>query len=113
MPYRLAIILRKKILLRDISDIFSFVILCKQMIERLILLRPNFFRDGQPPLFSICENRVDVENDAAEREQAVFYHLADLKFCFAAMLFHDSLSSPTMNLLTRIAMSCKRRMQIP
>ena len=112
MPHRFTIIFGKEVLLRDISDILRFFILREQMIERLILARSHVFGDRQPPFLCVCEDRVDVENYAAEREQSVFYHLSDLKFCFAAMFFHDSLSSPTLNLLTRLALSCKRPVQI-
>jgi hypothetical protein len=35
------------------------------------------------PVLSVVEFRIDVENDAAEREQAVAHHLADLEFCNA------------------------------
>ena len=80
MPDRLAGIVGQQILLRDIGDVFGFGILGEQMIERLILVRPDFFRDRQPPFLGIVEYRIDVENHAPERKDPVADDLADLEF---------------------------------
>ena len=62
---------RQQILLRDIGDVFGFRVLGEQMIERLILVRAQISRDRQPPFLGVVEDRIDVEDDAAERKDAV------------------------------------------
>ena len=42
MPDRLAAVVRQQVLLGDIGDVFGLVVLGEQMIERLILVRPDF-----------------------------------------------------------------------
>src|SRR5271169_4900168 len=78
MPHRLAGSVRQEILLGNVGDVFGYVVLREQMVERLILMRPDFGRDRLVPFVGIVEYRVDVENDAAERIEAVPDNLADL-----------------------------------
>ena len=78
MPHRITAIVRQQVLFRDIGDVFGFVVLGEQMIERLVLPRPDLGRDCLVPFVGIVENRIDVEHDAAERIEAVPDDLADL-----------------------------------
>ena len=80
MAHRLAAVVGQKVLLGDIGDVFGFVVLREQMIERLILMRPDLGRDRLVPFLRIVENRIDVEDDAAKRIKAVPDNLADLIF---------------------------------
>ena len=70
----------QQILLRDISHIFRLGVFSKKMIKRLILARPDFFGNGEPPFFCIREYRVDIVNDPAERIFTVADDLADSEF---------------------------------
>src|SRR3979490_1764070 len=79
MAYRLARCVGQEVLLGDICDVFALRILREQVIERLILVRPNLRRDRLVPLLGIVELRIDVEHDTAKRKQAVTNHLADLE----------------------------------
>src|SRR5829696_2153072 len=47
------------------------------MVEGLVLPRPDLGRDRLPPFLGIVELRVDVEDDAPEREHPVLHHLAE------------------------------------
>jgi len=78
MAHRFAALIRQKILLGDIGDVFGVVVLGEQMIERLILVRTHVGRDRLVPFLGIVENRIDIEYDAAERVEAVPDDLADL-----------------------------------
>src|SRR5581483_7935572 len=80
MPDGLARGIRQQVLLGDISDVLALGILREQMIERLVLARPNFLGDRQPPLLSVVEFGIDVENHAPERIDPVLDDLPDLKF---------------------------------
>ena len=66
MPDRFAGIVGQKILLGDVGDVFGVRVFREQMIERLILVRPNLLGDRQPPFLGIVEFRIDVENHATE-----------------------------------------------
>ena len=78
MAHRLAGRVGQQILLRHIGDVFGFVVLGEQMIERLVLVRPHLGRDRLVPFLGIVEDRIDVEHHAAERIEAVPDDLADL-----------------------------------
>src|SRR5262245_37102632 len=71
--------IEKKILFGHIGDVFSLRIFCEQMIEGLVLARTDLRRDCLPPLLGIAENRIDIEDHAPERIDAVFHHITDLK----------------------------------
>src|SRR5262245_17015327 len=49
------------------------------MIERLVLARTDLRRDCLPPLLGVVELRIDIEDHAPERIDAVLHHLAHLK----------------------------------
>jgi hypothetical protein len=57
------------------------------MIKWLVLVWPYFRRDRLVPFFGIAEDRIDIENDAAERKQPVPHHLADLIFGVANFVY--------------------------
>ena len=63
------------------------VVLGEQVVERLILVRPHFGGDRLVPFFGVVEDRIDVEDHAAERKQPMPHDLADLIFG-AANLVH-------------------------
>src|ERR1700726_784517 len=50
------------------------------MIERLVLVRTDFRGDRLVPFVGVVEHRIDVEDDAAERIEAVPDDLAELIF---------------------------------
>jgi hypothetical protein len=70
------------------------------MIEGLVLLRTDFLWNGQPPLLGVCEDWINVENDAAEREQAVSYDLTNLELCFSRIVGHVRCSPIPIKFLT-------------
>jgi hypothetical protein len=80
MPHRLASIIGQKILLGDVGDVFGLIVLGEQMIERLIFVWADLRRDRLVPFLGVVEDGIDIEDDTAKRKQAVFDHLADLKF---------------------------------
>ena len=80
MPDRLAGIVGQKILLGNVGDVFRFRVFGEQVIERLILVRPDLFRNRQPPFLCVVEFWIDVENHAPERKHPVTDDLTDLEF---------------------------------
>ena len=94
MIYRLAAFVRQQILLRDIGDVVRFLVLGEQMVIRLILGRPHIFRNREPPFLGIVEHRVDIENDAAKREQTMAHDLTNAEPGFAdfSVIFHAYVS---------------------
>src|SRR5712691_3214339 len=90
MAQRLAGRVGQQILLRHIGDVLAFRVLGEQVVEGLILRRPDFFRNGKVPLLGIVERRIDVENHAAERKHAVTSDLSDAVFCLAAFGVHGA-----------------------
>lgn len=69
----------QQIALTDIGDIAFILILREEMIERLVAHRADVFWNGLIPLLAIGEDRVDIENNAAEIEQPVPDHITDAK----------------------------------
>ena len=69
-------IITNEILLAYISDVAAFVVLGEEMIKGLILGGPKILGDRFIPFFAVCEDRIDVEDDAAKLEQPVPHHLA-------------------------------------
>ena len=64
-----------EVLLRDIGDIFGFRVFGEEVIERLILARPDLFGNFLPPCLGIREDRVHVVDYPPEGKFAVFDHL--------------------------------------
>jgi hypothetical protein len=77
VAHRFARRIFQQVLLRYIGDVFGLVVLGEQMVEGLVLARPDFLRNGLIPFLRVREFGIDVENDAAEREQPVAHHLPD------------------------------------
>ena len=71
VPNRPAGLIDQQVLFRHIGDISRLGVLGEQMIVGLFLGRPDILGDRQPPLLGIVEARVDIEDHAAKREQAV------------------------------------------
>jgi len=80
MPDRLAGIVGQEVLLRDIGHVFGFRILRQQVVERLVLVRPDVLGDRKPPFLGVVEFRIDIEDHAPERKNPVANDLSDLKF---------------------------------
>ena len=59
---------------------FGFRILGEEMVEGLVLVGPDLFRDRQPPLLRVVEFRIDIENQPSEAEEPMPDHLADREF---------------------------------
>jgi hypothetical protein len=75
-----------EILLRDIGDIFGVGVFGEEMIERLVLARPDFRRNRLPPFLGIREDRVDVVDNSPEGIFPVFDDLTNGEF--RDMVFH-------------------------
>lgn len=87
MAYRIARSVGHEILFRHIGDIFGVGVFSKKMIKRLILVRPDFFRDRLPPFLGIREDRIHVVDDSPERIFPVLHHLTYGEFRNKG--FHD------------------------
>ena len=94
MADRLAAVVRQQVLLGNIGDIFGFIVLGEQMVERLILVRPDIRRDRLVPFLGVAEGRIDIEHDAAKRIKAVADHLADLVLRGANIVHDDWFMTP-------------------
>src|SRR6185503_7212115 len=58
VSHRLAAVVRKQILLRDIGDVLGLLVLREQMIEGLVLCRADLFRDCAVPFLGVGEIRI-------------------------------------------------------
>src|SRR5262245_14773924 len=85
MAHWLAGRIRQQVLLRYVGDVFGLRVLREQMVERLVLVRTDLGRDRLVPFLGVVEFGIDVEHDAAEREQAVADHLTDLELGVARL----------------------------
>ena len=81
MAHRVAGSVGDEVLFRDIGDIFGFGVFGEEMVERLILVRPNLFRDRQPPFLRVGKHGVDVVDHAAKWIAAVPDDLTDRELC--------------------------------
>ncbi len=81
MAHRVARSVGDEVLFRDIGDIFGFGVFGEEMVERLILARPNLFRDRQPPFLRVGKHRVDVVDHTAKWIAAVPDDLTDRELC--------------------------------
>ena len=66
-----------QILLADVSNVTCLGILGEQMVEGLVLGRSRLLRDSFIPFLAIGKDRIDVEDHAAEIEQAMPNHVPD------------------------------------
>ena len=79
MTQGLAAIILQEVLLRDVSNVLRLFVLGEQMVERLIFPGTFFLGDGLPPLLGICEFRIYIEYQAAERVESVANNFAHMK----------------------------------
>src|SRR5215813_7220075 len=71
---------RQQVLLGDVGDILRILVLCEQVIERLIFRGADLLRYRQPPFLCIAKYGVDVENNSAKREESMLHNLPDRIF---------------------------------
>src|SRR5579862_7091228 len=84
MRDRTVFAIENEVLLRDIGLVGTTLLVLRQkMIEGLVLRRPPLRRNGFIPFLGIVEDRIDVENDAAKRIEAVADDLSDREFAVA------------------------------
>ncbi len=72
-----AVAVGDQVLLADVGDVARVLVLGEQMVERLIAVRTDFFRDRIVPFLAIGEDRVDIKNHSAEVEQTVANHVTN------------------------------------
>jgi hypothetical protein len=77
MVDRLVALVRHQILLAHIGDVARLPVLGEQVIEGLVLLRPNLLGDRLIPFVAVGEDGIDIEDHAAEIEHAVADDIAD------------------------------------
>ena len=75
------VVIYNQVLLGDIGDVFFFIVLGKEVVKGLLLMRANLGRDRQPPFFGVAEDGVNVVNHPAKGEDAVLDNLSNHKFC--------------------------------
>jgi hypothetical protein len=66
-----------EVLLGHVGDVLALRVLGEQVVEGLVLARPDFLGDRQPPFLGVVEHRIDVEHDAAEGIDAMAHHGAE------------------------------------
>ena len=71
--------IRNQVLLADIGDVIVLVAFGEQVVERLVAARADLFRDGLVPVLAVGEDRVDIEDHAAEIENPVTDNIANAK----------------------------------
>jgi hypothetical protein len=76
---RSALVVGFEILLADISDVARFPVLREEVVEGLVLSRADFLGDRIVPFFGVRKDGIDVEDHAAEIENAVADHVPDRK----------------------------------
>lgn len=79
MINRSAFAVSNKILLTDIGNVARVVILSEQVIEWLIAMRPDLFRDRFVPFLAVSEDWIDIEYYTAKIEHSVPNDIADSK----------------------------------
>src|SRR3546814_16179080 len=70
MVDRLLAVVRDQILLADIGDIAAFAIFGEQVVEGLVLVRPDLLGNGLVPFFGIGEDRIYIDHPAPKTEEA-------------------------------------------
>jgi hypothetical protein len=77
MVDRLVAVVGNEVLLADVGDVAALRILGEEVVEGLVLGRPESLGDGLIPFLAIGEERVDVEDHSTEIEQTVAHDLAE------------------------------------
>lgn len=70
-----------EIALADIRNVTFILVFGEKVIKGLVAARADIFRDGFPPFFAVCKDRIDIEDHAAEIEHPVADDIADTKSC--------------------------------
>jgi len=73
----LAAVVVEQVLLADIGDIAALGILGEQVVKGLVLARAQILGDRFIPVVAVGEDRIDVEDHAAEIEHPVTHDIAD------------------------------------
>jgi len=81
VAHRLAGFIDQQVLFRHVGDVLGLIIFGQQVIEWLVLVGPHVFRDCVPPFLRVVENRIHVENYAAEWKQSMADNLSYGEFC--------------------------------
>lgn len=81
MSDRLAARIRQKVLLGNIRYVCRFFILGQEMVVRLIFAGADVFRNRKPPVLSVGEFRINIENNPPEGIEAMANDLANLELC--------------------------------
>ena len=76
---RFAFGIGKQVLLADVGDVGTVLVLGQQVIERLVPIRPLAFGYLFVPFFGIGIDRVNIEDDTAKIEIAMFDDIPDGK----------------------------------
>lgn len=74
-----AIGIRQKVLLAHIGDVRAVVALCQQVVEWLILMRSDIFRDCLVPFLAIGEDGIDIKDHTAKIEHAMANNITNSK----------------------------------
>ena len=78
----------QEIALGDIGAVIAVLILREEMVEGLVLARPDIFGNGLIPFLGIGELRVDIHHHTPEGEEAVANHVAETEFGVADIHAH-------------------------
>src|SRR5208337_1809665 len=95
MADRLGELIGQQVLLRNIGDVLSVLVLGIKTVERLVFRGPDLGRNGQPPLLRVGEDGVNVENDAPERIDPALDDLSNAEFSKARSHKYDLERSPS------------------
>lgn len=79
MVDRPAFRISKQILLAHIGNIAGVLILSEEVIEGLFAMRSDLGRNRFIPFLAVREDRIDIDDDAAETEMTVANNIADCK----------------------------------
>lgn len=77
---RLARIIRKKVLFRDIGHIVAGLILGEEVIKGLVFLRTTVFGNGVPPFLGVLKHGIDIKDHPPERMDPMLDNLSDTEF---------------------------------
>ena len=78
--HRYWIFFHHEVLFRDIGFVAARLVLRQQVIEGLVLVRADLFRDRLVPGFCVGVLRIDIINHPAKTEETVRDDLADIEF---------------------------------
>ena len=79
MFHRTAFRIGQQILLADIGDIIRFVVICEQMVKRLVAAGAYVLRNRFVPFFAVRKNRIAIKNNPSEIEHLVPHDISNSK----------------------------------